>query len=70
MHTYVCKVIGDSGTVASGMTGEQTGTPTPMVLHWKDIYFNSLGPFVYLCPDYLHVVFPCFFWPSFFVQVK
>jgi len=33
-RTYVRKVIGDSGTVESGMTGEQRGTPTPIELHW------------------------------------
>jgi len=33
VHTYVHKVIGDSGTVASGMMGEKRGTPMPIELH-------------------------------------
>ena len=33
-RTYVRKVIGHSGTVASGTMGEQRGTPTPVELHW------------------------------------
>jgi len=34
MHTYVRKVIGNSGTVASGMMGEQRETSMPVELHW------------------------------------
>jgi len=34
MNTYVCKVIGDSGTEASDTMGKQTGTPTLIELHW------------------------------------
>ena len=40
----------------SGMMGEQRGTNTPVELH----YLKVLGKCVYLCPDYLCVVFPCF----------
>ena len=33
-YTYVCKVIGDSGTVALSTMGECRGTPTSVELLW------------------------------------
>jgi len=60
VRTYVRKVIGNLGTVASGTMGEQRGTPTPVELQWTALTLIILGKFVYLHPDYLHMVFPCF----------
>ena len=34
VHTYVCEVIGDLGTVASGPMGKLRGTPMPIELRW------------------------------------
>ena len=53
-----CKVNGYLGTVASGTMGEQRGNLRPSKYIGLDITLIVLGKFVYLCPDYLCVVFP------------